>query len=338
MGRPAGGNGPRGTTVSSHASPELRTFFPIALAMLEPGAVIPGELWLRHRSDQEPVLSRTRDLQFTHDHRVRLLDAGCETLLVPFSDSSRWTGYLESRLRERILDSGRPMEARAEVLVTTARSIMKEVLSSPDAPETRERVGNLADSICDLMRQPSALATTVRLMEHDYYTYTHSLHVSIYSVALARELGIEDVGTLAEVARGTLMHDCGKCKVPLALINKAGRFTLDEWETMKRHPSFGVQVMQETGWPAGPCEEIVRSHHERMDGSGYPDGLVGRGIPLAARITAICDAFDAMTTDRAYQRARRGIQALRVIRVDDRQRYDQALVEKFIRLMAANNG
>lgn len=312
---------------------DVQTYFPVALAMLEPGTVVPCELWLRHDDHHDPVLYRSRNLPFTREHRDRLISSGVETVWVPFSDSGSWTVYLEGRLRERVSNSGVPVEERAEILITTSRSIMKEVLADPRESRARERVGVVADTICDFMRLPSAVAATVRLMEHDYYTYTHSLHVAVYSVALARAAGIDADDVLADIGRGALMHDCGKCKLLPSLINKPGRFTQSEWEAMKQHPEFGLEVLDETGWSSDLVYDVVRCHHERVDGSGYPQGLVGRSIPEAARVAAICDAFDAMTTDRPYQRARRGLHALRILRFDERDRYDQQLTELFIRVL-----
>lgn len=318
---------------STLAGPQ--TYFPVALNLLEPGSVVPCELWLRHDEHHDPVLYRSRHLPFSAGHRDRLSAAGVQTVWVPFTDADTWTHYLEDRLHQRVCDPSIPVASRAEVLIRTSRSIMHDVLAEPRAKGTRARVGTVADSICDFLREPSAVAATVRMMEHDYYTYTHSLHVAVYSVALARAAGIDAPDVLGEIGRGGLMHDCGKCMLAASLINKPGRFSESEWEQMRSHPIYGLQILRETEWPASVVHDVVHSHHERMNGAGYPQGLAGRLIPEAARITAICDAYDAMTTDRAYQRAKKGREALRIIRVDDSQKYDQSLAETFIRMLLA---
>ncbi len=315
------------------AGTELQTYFPVAITLLEPGSIVPCEIWLRHEDNRPPVLYRARNVAFTAEHRERLVRSGVETLWVPFSDSAQWTTYLEARLHDRIADPARPVEERAEVLITTSRSIMKEVVTNPRAEGTKKRITGLADSVCELMREPSALAATVRLMEHDYYTYTHCLHVALYSVALARAAGIDDDETLGDIGAGALMHDCGKCMLPSVLINKPGRFSETEWDLMRQHPTFGLQVLEETGWDQPTVKDVVHCHHERCDGSGYPQGLPHRLIPDAARIAAICDAYDAMTTDRAYQRARQGVQALQIIHNSERDKYDKQFTELFIRLL-----
>ena len=312
------------------------TYFRIALATLAPGSVVPCELWLRH-GDGEPVLYRARHLDFTAEHRARLTASGVQTLFVPFSDSASWTAYLEARLHERVSDPGVPAAQRVEVLLEASRPILREILADPRRPGAAARVGNVADAICELMRGPETVAAAVRLMEHDYYTYTHSLHVAIFAVALARACGIDAPDVLASIGRGALMHDCGKVKLPAHVINKPGRLDREEWELMMTHPTHGRDILREAGWNDPVASEVCHCHHERLDGTGYPRGLVGRAIPEAARIAAICDAYDAMTSDRSYKRAMRGAVALACLRRDERTGYDQAILEQFIPLLATRS-
>ena len=135
----------------------------------------------------------------------------------------------------------------------------------------------------------------------DFYTGGHVERVSTIAVALAKRLGIagEDLDAI-EV--GALLHDIGKIGVPEAVLHKDGALTDDEWVLMKRHPVISDQIL--TGLELHPfVRQVVRSSHERLDGAGYPDGLVGEDVPLPARIVLVADAFDALTTDRPYRKA-----------------------------------
>jgi len=318
--------------VSETTREQVATFFPVALAMLEPGKVLPCEIWLKHGGGK-PVLYRTANLPFTEEHRQRLLDAGVEHVYVSFEEADAWNRYLEDQLRDRISDPSRPLEERTRILLDTVQPLMREVLENPAAPGIRGRVENLAGAIVDLIDGPEAFATAVRLMGHDYYTYTHSTHVSIYLVALARETGVDAPDVLESLGRAGLMHDCGKCRVPRELINKPGRFTPAEWEQMKRHPVEGARILDETGWDDDLVREVCLRHHERLDGSGYPDGVAGAELGRFPRMAAIVDAFDAMTTDRSYQKGMTGFEALRIIHGRGRGQYDQELVRTFLGLM-----
>ena len=133
----------------------------------------------------------------------------------------------------------------------------------------------------------------------DPYTHGHSMRVTAYSVALARAAGWSDE-TVDLVRRGSLVHDIGKIGVPDTVLSKPGPLTPDEWSLMKLHPGVGHQMLRHLKW-APEVLDIVRSHHERWDGRGYPDGLAAGSIPAVARLVALCDTLDAMTSDRPYR-------------------------------------
>jgi len=136
----------------------------------------------------------------------------------------------------------------------------------------------------------------------DGYTGAHSREVVALAVAVGERMKLspEDLRDL-EVA--ALLHDVGKVTIPKAIINKPGKLDPDEWRIVKRHTIEGQRILDRLGGFMCEVGEIVRSHHERWDGTGYPDGLAGTDIPLASRIIACCDAWNAMTTDRSYRDA-----------------------------------
>jgi putative nucleotidyltransferase with HDIG domain len=119
---------------------------------------------------------------------------------------------------------------------------------------------------------------------------------------IAHELGL-DMNAQRRVEFGALLHDVGKIAVPKEIVNKPGKLDEREWRIIKTHTLEGQKMLEQVGGFMREVGEIVRSHHERWDGSGYPDGLRGEGIPLEARIVSACDAFNAMTTSRSYRKA-----------------------------------
>lgn len=302
--------------------------------MIEAGAVIPCDLYLR-RHDGQPVFYRARDLAFDEERRNRLAESGTDAVWIPFDQAEAWRRYLERGLRERLANTDLPLEQRAAMLVESSRDIMRDVLADPSHASARPRVEELSHAICELVRTPEAVQATVQLLSHDYYTYTHCVHVSIYSVALGRAAGIDDEPLLLSIGRGALMHDCGKCHLPAAVINKNGPLDDAEWELMRQHPEAGAQLLEQSGWRDPLPIEIALSHHERIDGSGYPHGLTGAAVRTPARIAAICDAYDAMTTERAYQRALTGFEALKVLVTKGRDKYDIPLVQQLIAVLGA---
>jgi putative nucleotidyltransferase with HDIG domain len=136
----------------------------------------------------------------------------------------------------------------------------------------------------------------------DSYTGVHCKDVVHLALDVARELCL-DASAMRRVEFGALLHDVGKIAVPKEIVNKPGELDAREWEIIKTHTVEGQKMLEQVGGFMREVGEIVRSHHERWDGTGYPDGLRGEGIPLAARIVCCCDAFNAMTTTRSYREA-----------------------------------
>jgi HD-GYP domain-containing protein (c-di-GMP phosphodiesterase class II) len=148
---------------------------------------------------------------------------------------------------------------------------------------------------------------------------------------LAEQVGREfrlDDGDLAHLRRAAALHDIGKVAIPDAILHAPRKLTDDEWHYMRQHTLIGARII---GAAPGllPVAEIVRSSHERWDGGGYPDQLAGDDIPLGARIVAVCDSYDAMTTDRAYRRAMTAADAVTELRRCAGTQFDPHVVEAF---------
>jgi putative nucleotidyltransferase with HDIG domain len=165
--------------------------------------------------------------------------------------------------------------------------------------------------------------------EDDEYTGAHSQGVVSLSVAIADELGLgEEQRRLVEF--GALLHDVGKIGVPKEIVNKSGVLSDEEWEVMRRHTITGQRMLDRVGGALQEIGEVVRASHERWDGSGYPDGLAGEAIPIAARIVCAADAFSAMTTDRPYRAARDREYAIGELRTQAGRQFDPAVAEATI--------
>jgi putative nucleotidyltransferase with HDIG domain len=137
----------------------------------------------------------------------------------------------------------------------------------------------------------------------DHETTGHSFRVALYTVGLARAMGL-GAEEIKAIEWGALLHDVGKMVVPDEILRKTGALTPTEWHIMKQHPSWGYEMLAEVSFLQPETLDIVYSHHERWDGGGYPRGLSGEAIPLAARIFAVMDVYDAITSDRPYRRAK----------------------------------
>jgi putative nucleotidyltransferase with HDIG domain len=164
----------------------------------------------------------------------------------------------------------------------------------------------------------------------DETTHGHVRRVQGAAVALARELGHTDESLVKALEAAALLHDTGKIAVPEHILNKPGKLTPAEFEQMKLHAPIGAEILSSIEFPY-PVVPIVRHHHENWDGTGYPDGLRGPDIPIGARILAVVDCFDALTSDRPYRRAMTDEDALRIVLDRRSTMYDPLVVDTFAR-------
>lgn len=162
----------------------------------------------------------------------------------------------------------------------------------------------------------------------DHETSGHSFRVALYAVALAKAMGFKGEAVKA-IEWGALLHDVGKMVVPDEILRKVGPLTEDEWHIMKQHPSWGFDMLAEVSFLQPASLEIIYSHHERWDGHGYPRGLARETIPLSARIFAVVDTYDAITSDRPYRRARSHQVAVAELQRVSGQQLDPQVVEAF---------
>lgn len=135
----------------------------------------------------------------------------------------------------------------------------------------------------------------------DTYTAGHTFRVTMYGLKLGEKFHLKQE-SLRAIAEGTLLHDVGKIRIPDSILNKPGRLTVEEREIIENHPIFGYEMCRELGMMMDELS-IIRSHHEKWDGSGYPDKLKGEEIPYLARVIAVVDVYDALTSDRSYRKA-----------------------------------
>jgi two-component system cell cycle response regulator len=177
---------------------------------------------------------------------------------------------------------------------------------------------------------PSPDRLTSELAERVPRMAGHHRAVAAMVGAVAGHIGLSHE-RLHAVVRAAELHDVGKILVPEAILNKPGALTDDELALMRRHAIAGYVILTESGEPS-PVPALVRSSHERWDGSGYPDGLSGEDIPLGSRIITICDAYDAMTHERPYRPARSAAEALAELHLGAGVRYDPTLVAVFATL------
>ena len=181
-----------------------------------------------------------------------------------------------------------------------------------------------------VMRNPGALISLARLKNKDEYTYMHSVAVCALMVSLARTMGFNDAQTRQAGLAG-LLHDVGKMMIPLEILDKPGKLTDAEFDTMKSHPVEGHRMLLGGTGIGEVALDVCLHHHEKVDGSGYPHGLAGGEISLYARMGAVCDVYDAITSNRPYKNGWEPAESIRKMAEWSKGHFDQRIFEAFVR-------
>ncbi len=190
----------------------------------------------------------------------------------------------------------------------------------------------------DLDTSESILFSLAQALEaKDFYTRGHSDRVAELAVKIARRMHVKE-GEVESIRRGALIHDIGKIGVKESILLKPGRLTDEEMSHIRTHAARGFDICSPLK-SLEPCLDVIRSHHERMDGQGYPDGMKGNTIPMAARIAAVADAFDAMTTDRPYRKGMTTEEACAIFENEiDSGQWDPSCVRILLAIVGDRNG
>lgn len=270
--------------------------------------------WMEHPFWRSKFLLRTEaDLQ-------RVVQSGIKELWIdPSKGCDVEGGVSQAEVREEVerelefaasmpmpldtVESTQAAFAKATALYRSAKPKIASMFNEArlgravDAGSCLPLVDEISESV---MRNPGALISVVRLKQRDDYTYMHSVAVCALMVALGRALGLEGE-SLRQIGLAGMLHDIGKVAMPLEVLNKPGKLTDEEFTLMKSHAERGHAMLMEGGGVGPLVLDVCLHHHEKVDGSGYPHGLSGENISLFAKMGAVCDVYDAVTSVRPYK-------------------------------------
>ncbi|MBP7146061.1 MAG: HD domain-containing protein [Acidobacteria bacterium] len=303
-------------------------FFEASLDLLAADPVLPCEIWIRHGTGG-PMLYRARDVPFCSNQLERLRACGIDTVLVPREDESAWASFVEQHLWTWVQDSTLPAARRVRVLFGATEAILKSVLPAPDAPGMAGRIADLADAAAVVLAGPDAALEAIQPRDYADELPAHSAQVAVLAAAIAALAGVGP-DTLASIVRGGLVHDCGRRQ---ELARGAGFAQASrDWQRMRAHPARGAELLEQAGWKDRIALEICRSHHERLDGSGYPRGIGAEAISDEVRVVAIADTFATLTARRDERaNARRPGEALAAVAGSAARGFDPRFAQPFAR-------
>ncbi len=310
-------------------------YFAIPVSSLRLDTITGFNLFLRSPRDNQHVLFRNGELKFTGECRAKLEQNKISSVYIAAADRAAYMRYLENNLSCILSDDTVPPREKSKVLYGSASQLLHDVFTNPAAGENIKRAQDMVENtVGHLMRGAEHFGSLLSIMSFDYQTYTHSVNVSVFGVALARRIGLSR-GELIDLGTGLLLHDVGKSAIDPAVLFKEGPLTPEEWAMVKTHPDRGVHLLRESGRVSDLALTVVHQHHEKCSGKGYPQGLEEPDIHLYAKIASLADVFDALTTKRCYKQAVQSFPAIRIMQNEMAESFNEQLLRELILLMNA---
>ena len=238
--------------------------------------------------------------------------------------------HMEESLGALIENPRLPTRKKSDIIYNCASNVMQDVYNDPRSGENIERSREVSNHIIRFtLNDPSSIPTLLSLSSHNYYTFTHCVNVAVFGVGLWQFIGLGSPSELREFALGAILHDVGKSKISDDILNKPGKLTEEEFETIKTHPQNGFDLME--GQVSDVALDIILHHHERIDGNGYPMGIGGDDLDILTRIITVADSYDAMTSRRNYRRNLSMDEAIGELNKCSGTQFDPGIVEIFSR-------
>lgn len=256
-----------------------------------------------------------------------------EELYIHEEDLVLYFEHATDSLREYIINSTASPEKKMAKVYDLSRDVTHQFFEANSSPEILRGSGQVVELMekC-LDNNELGFHGLTKIMEKDYYTYTHSINVGLYCMTFALKIGMP-ADEVHELGLGGMLHDVGKSGIPKEIINKKGALTDEEFETIKSHTNNGVEVIRALGCYGEKVIQMVGQHHEKYNGGGYHQGLIGDDISLFARICKLTDVYDALTTRRSYKKSLKAIEALTIMKSKMGNEFDPKLLNSFIRMM-----
>lgn len=275
-----------------------KRFFEIRLQSVVTGQPIHFDLFLVVSG--KPLLFRKQKDTLSEERLRSLIQHGGQKFLVP---EDQRILYLQS-LKSMVNNPDSSEETKSKYIKESAYLHVNDLFEKESVAETVKEAEVLVSEMVDFVSDDvSAVANLMQLSRHDYYTYNHCVDVAVYAIALAKQLYGNNREKLIQAGLGGLLHDIGKRKIDIQLINKTTKLTQEEWAEMKRHPEYGKELLIEVPHIPEESRRAVYEHHENHDGTGYPHKKRGDEVCELSKLVSIADVFDALTTERSYHKA-----------------------------------
>ncbi len=308
-------------------------FLPVPLQSVPPESLQGIEVFIYTHPTYS--LYKSCGLEFNLQDYNRLIEAGTEHVYISTRDHQKYYDAIESSLNEIVSDKKIALKQKCDVLYATTMALTKEITKSPPEGKTITKAEKLTESTIKLiLNNPKAFQYLFKVSNHDFFTATHMSNVSILLVSFAEKIGIRDIRLLHDIGTGGMLHDIGKVFIPNDLLNSTEKLTTEEFDLIKGHVQRGLDHLREKADLSENVIKLVAEHHEKMDGSGYPNALQTDEISIFGRMITIVDMFEAMTSVRPYRdKSFSPEQAMDIIAEMTPKQLDEKVVNSFVQFI-----
>ena len=281
--------------------------------------MIRKDLYLRCESGKEFVVTNFQITDIEDTENVSGTAESCDFLFEKFPEMKTITEG------EKVIVSKHTQVMAFKAVSTMINSV--RVGQGIDLKTAKDVVLQMVDEVS---QHPGAVLNLIDIKSFDDYTFTHNINVATLSVIIGQEMSLPH-RDLEELGMGALMHDVGKLKIPLSILNKEGKLTTEEFDEMKKHTIYGYEILGKDQQMTERARVVSLQHHEKFQGKGYPNSLRGSGISLFGRICTVADVYDALTTDRPYRVAMTPYDAVKIVMSGADNQFDPDILKGFIR-------
>lgn len=290
-----------------------RFWRPISIDSIDPAHFPNVALFLK--SSGNYVLYKDQERRFTADDRRRLERNYTEFLYVRSGDMEEINDYLENNLSEMLAREDLSGIQKGMILYQTSVNYVIDVFESPEIAANLTRCRKLIQQMMQYVAtEKHALGSLRSIAAHNFYIFAHSVQVTALNLLAHEKLFNVDPDEMIDVGIGSLLHDFGMIFISGEILDKPDALSDVEYYKVKQHTQKGYEFLRQTGLFSEVSLTIVRHHHERYDGNGYPTGAKGDAIPRSAQLSSICDTYSALTTDRVYRKASSHEDAFKLMR------------------------
>jgi HD-GYP domain-containing protein (c-di-GMP phosphodiesterase class II) len=314
--------------------PEVAGFTAAPLSVFRSLASTVVDVYVVHDPSSGPMLYCQAGWALDRARLDELVNNDVAHLLVKDGDFAAFSNSLLTSLESTLRRAAVPPTERFAALQMAVAAEIERTLQVADCSQYCEAAKTISQQLVTLLSENDVLPQDLfRLARHDFKTFMHVTNVTSYSVMLADRLGISDPDERREIAYGAMLHDIGKRHVPAHILTKPGRLTNDERSTIESHPTNGYRELRQRKDLSFGQLMMVYQHHERVDGTGYPVGVLVDEIHLWARLVAVVDVFDALTAVRPYRKPISRLEALEYQRTMAGVQFDAEILKCWIATM-----